>query len=246
LEKYELIENAAHYFYDLSNRLIKVVDSYGREYDYAYTEESASVTSIYTSKYSSIEDIISYGKENLQFVGSGPAGYLEISQYADPNIPLLLHLDGANGSTQALDSSFAAHQIAFNGSARLDTSIKKFGASSLYLDGNSSYLSVSDGPDFDFGTGDFTVDFWWNTTDVNVYQTFFMSSTNVHDWIGAVFHHSDNMIEFYIGGVTHKWYFDPSPNIWYHLAFVRDQNQLKIFSNGQPLTISYNSGSETP
>lgn len=43
-----------------------------------------------------------------------------------------------------------AHTITFHGNAQLDTAQKKFGASSLLLDGTGDYLSIPDSPDWNF------------------------------------------------------------------------------------------------
>ncbi|HPC33867.1 MAG TPA: hypothetical protein PL061_13005, partial [Syntrophales bacterium] len=48
----------------------------------------------------------------------------------------------------------------FYGNAQIDTAQKPFGTGSLLLDGSGDYIGTVDSPDFDFGTGDFTIDFW--------------------------------------------------------------------------------------
>jgi hypothetical protein len=79
---------------------------------------------------------------------------------SDPHfasVKLLLHADGANGSTTFTDSSSAARTVTANGNAQLSTANARFGASSGLLDGNDS-VSTASHADFNFGTGDFTLE----------------------------------------------------------------------------------------
>lgn len=89
------------------------------------------------------------------------------SPSGDSNVKLLLHLDGTDGATVTTDVSDSAHAITFNGTAQLDTAVKKFGTASLLLDGDSDFLSIPDSADWDiFGsTSNYTIDFWVKHTD---------------------------------------------------------------------------------
>ncbi|MDP3790663.1 MAG: LamG-like jellyroll fold domain-containing protein [Candidatus Omnitrophota bacterium] len=231
LEKYELVKNAAHYFYDTQDRLIRVVDSSGREYDYEYTEEEASVTSIYTSRYSSIEDIISFSKENLRFIDNGVDEYLEIEKYKDLDTPLLLHLNDTNGAASTIDDSYADYEVVFNGDARLDATSARFGSSSLYLDGSGDYLSVSDSPDWDFGTGDFTLETFVNFNSLGTAYFFDRNNTNGY----TLYWHNNNIYYASNGSDKVSQYWVPQVNRWYHVALVRSSGLVKIFVDGTQL-----------
>lgn len=78
----------------------------------------------------------------------------------DPALKLLLHGDGTNGSTATSDSSLYAKVLASNGSAQVSTAQSRFGSGSLYFNGSNSYFSEANDPDFVFGTGDFTIEFF--------------------------------------------------------------------------------------
>ena len=45
------------------------------------------------------------------------------------------------------------------------STIKKFGTASAYFDGTGDYMSIPYAPssDFDLGTDDYTIDFWFRT-----------------------------------------------------------------------------------
>jgi hypothetical protein len=84
---------------------------------------------------------------------------------ADPNfanVSLLLHMDGANNSTTFIDSSSSAKTVTANGDAKISTALSKFGGASGLFDGAGDFLSVPSSADFDYGSGDFTIEGWIN------------------------------------------------------------------------------------
>jgi len=92
-------------------------------------------------------------------VGTNPA------TIGDPNfadVSLLLHMDGSNGSTTFTDSSSNGLTVTANGNAQISTTQSKFGGSSAYFDGNGDYLTASHASNFNFGSGDFTAEVWFN------------------------------------------------------------------------------------
>ncbi|MFZ5980319.1 MAG: LamG-like jellyroll fold domain-containing protein, partial [Candidatus Zixiibacteriota bacterium] len=78
----------------------------------------------------------------------------------DSNTKLLLHADGANNATVSYDSALPQKYLTHNGDAKISTAQSKFGGSSYYFDGTGDYLSLADGDDWNFGTGNFTIDTW--------------------------------------------------------------------------------------
>jgi hypothetical protein len=80
----------------------------------------------------------------------------------DSYTKLMLHMNDV-GLT---DSSDSAHEVTLNGGAARSAIESKFGGYSLYVDGDGDYLSISDSEDFNFGSDDFTIDFWVRFDDV--------------------------------------------------------------------------------
>jgi hypothetical protein len=74
------------------------------------------------------------------------------------NVSLLLHMDGADGSTTFTDSSSNALTVTAVGDAQIDTSQSKFGGASGLLDGTGDYLQLPNVSAMDLGAGDFTVE----------------------------------------------------------------------------------------
>ncbi len=86
---------------------------------------------------------------------------------ADAQTQLLLHGDGANGGTTITDSS--KNNYTMNVTAvTTSTAAKKFGPTSMSFNGTSSQLTVPASlSTFNLGTGDFTVECWFNPSSVS-------------------------------------------------------------------------------
>ena len=75
-------------------------------------------------------------------------------------VSLLLHFDGADGSTTFTDSSPRPKTVTAIGDAKISTAQGLFGGASGYFDGTGDALSVANSTELDFGTGDFTIECW--------------------------------------------------------------------------------------
>jgi hypothetical protein len=161
---------------------------------------------------------------------------------------LLLHCD-----TPFLDASTNPKTVTPVGNAQIDTSESKFGGASLLLDGSGDYLSTPDSADWDFGSGDFTIDLWvrmnvlgdnelicqgagynfdndaaWRVTEANWNQTLYFTWTT--------------------NGTSpaqqaRSW--SQATNTWYHVAVVRSGTNLYWFINGTQAGTTYNIGTTT-
>ena len=116
------------------------------------------------------------------------------------------------------------------------------GGYSVYFDGAGDYLSIPDSSDFDFGNGDFTIEFWAYQKGVNADGT----GSVVGQWAasnrGWVVYLSSTFIlfSFSTNGTNYYNVSDGSGisyNEWTHVAVVRDGNTMKIYKNG---TETYN------
>jgi len=156
----------------------------------------------------------------------------------DAYTKLMLHCDGADESQTFTDSSFIPHTVTAGGTAQIDTAEKKFGSGSALLDGNSDYLSVADSADWNFGTGDFTIDFWVrfavdpSGSNVGFYSQY-TNANNVIMW----YYHDSGSLFFYvrIGGVVkvnNSVAWNPAADTWYHLELARNTTTLYMFIDG--------------
>ena len=148
----------------------------------------------------------------------------------------MLHMNGADGSTTFSDSSLSPHTFTTQGDAQIDTAQFVFGGASGLFDGTGDYITSVDSPDWDFGTGDFTIDFRvrWNGTPGVVHFIGRGGDTTQYqiEWTTA----AGGLIQGHFGGTSHTsaW----STNVgdtWYHVAFIRSGTVTKFFINGTQL-----------
>jgi hypothetical protein len=153
------------------------------------------------------------------------------------SVSLLLHGDGANGSTAITDSSGSPKTVTAVGNAQISTAQSKFGGTSILFDGVNDYATVSTSSAFTFGTGDFTVEAWVRESARSGYPTA-LEIGNHQNNTGVIFLMNDgnapnNCIGLYSGG-----FFEftkvaaPAFNTWNHVAWVRASGVLKIYLNG--------------
>lgn len=119
---------------------------------------------------------------------------------------------------------------------------KKFGAGALRLNGtSSSFAVVKNSPDFDFGNGSFTVDWWqYATSWVNGSAIFRRQSDNTCQGflLGHISTTLGNLV--YMASNTSSWDIAnavslgalPALNTWVHYAVVRNGNTFYTFMNG--------------
>ena len=107
------------------------------------------------------------------------------------------------------------------------------------FDGVDDYVNVPNSPSWNFGTNNFSIDFWVNFNSANNpgYNNFIG-----HDEAGGsnnkwIFYLKDGLLKFHINGSTGSYEFGsypflPVPGTWYHLALTKDGSIYKFFVNG--------------
>ena len=178
-----------------------------------------------------------------------------------PQTSLLLPFDGSDAATSTSDLSNRNGTVSFAGTAQLSTGQSKFGGSSLLLDGNSDYVSISDSYwNTAFDSGDFTVESWVRfdsgvldgSTAVEFMATRGNSGgSSTNGW--GLRKYNDNFIAWYMR-IGSSWVYlnysqgtktTVSADTWYHVAVTRSGNTWKLFLNGTAEDTITNSGSIT-
>lgn len=151
----------------------------------------------------------------------------------DSYTKLLSHFDGAD-----LDAAYTAEtgqNFSFFGDAKTLIDQKKFGTSSLKLDGSGDYVTLPDSDDWNFGSGNFTIDMWVRFDDATVTnQSVFSQLNSGSDYVNLAWNESANgaWTLTVVGLVTVTAADTLSSNTWYHLALVRNGNDWVIYRDG--------------
>jgi len=110
---------------------------------------------------------------------------------------------------------------------------KIFGASSFYSAAAGNCLQYEESSDWDFGTGDFTVEYWGKIT--GGYPQQFIMSMPYRITFNSNYNDSQWEVNIYNNAVQHTYFFTPvKPSGWSHVALVRSSQQLALFLGGTP------------
>jgi hypothetical protein len=155
---------------------------------------------------------------------------------------LLLHCDGSDGSTTFTD--VMGHSITANGNVQIDTAQSKFGGASALFDGAGDYLSTADSADWNYGSGNFTIELWYR---FNIAPSGSFGVTTNNQWVYSQRVDGDNYVYIYAYGsafafdvwssgsqvvriqatsVTHD------ATTWHHLAVVRNGSTFTVYVDG--------------
>jgi len=142
-----------------------------------------------------------------------------------------LFIDGE----QSIRDKTLLHTITNVNNVTISTEQKKFGNSSLFFDG-TNYLTFDNHDDWNFYTGDFTIDFWLKTTvdSSRKYRT--LIAMNSNKW-GIYIGRDENsgLIYYYTNNYSQKGFAFGTridDNIWHHVAVVRHNGYVNVYIDG--------------
>ena len=150
------------------------------------------------------------------------------------SVSLLLHMDGANGSTTFTDSSSNAFTMTAAGNAQISTTQSKFGGASGYFDGNGDTVTASANAAFAFGTGDFTIEGWFYSLTSGTSQRGMVDSRTVAIGTnGLMLRENNGGFLVYLNNATIlSTTTGRVANQWQHLALVRSGTTLTLYVDG--------------
>ncbi len=152
------------------------------------------------------------------------------------NVSSLLHMEGTNGSTTILDEK--GNLFTASGGATLSTGASKFGSSSAYFNAQGAYIK-GPGSINAFGTGDFTIELWFNATQLpgtqaNGFTLFEGRPDSSNGAFPTISIGSGGTALNYVvnGAVLIATTVALSTGIWYHVALRRSSSVTSLFLNG--------------
>ncbi|WP_431096578.1 LamG-like jellyroll fold domain-containing protein [Polaromonas aquatica] len=176
---------------------------------------------------------------NTSFTGTAPN-----ETNTDPEfdrVSLLLNDAGAVGSS-IVDSSPSPKPLTVLGNAQISAAQSKFGYTSIHFDGTGS-VSTPPSVDFQFGSGEFTIETWVYQTNRNTgtywaYQQLvgqYQVATNSNDSFVLLAADGYPRAAFWSGNAVTAEINAANPlplNTWVHLATVRSGNLVTLYVNG--------------
>lgn len=178
---------------------------------------------------------------DVRFV-NGTAVY-GISNFTPPTAPLSAITNTQlllNFTNQAIVDYSMISTIETVNNARLSNVQKKWNSRSMFFDGAGDRLNVViTDKAYDFGTGDFTVEGWFN-----------FSAAGTHDMVTMYVGASATFYFYYFGPSGQLSYFDNNTSFymtpsytftngqWYHIAWTRASGTMRIFVDGSLLQSS--------
>lgn len=169
-----------------------------------------------------------------------------ITSVANSNYTRLLTKADSSSTDNQVDASTNSHTITESGSV-ISTAFSPYhpGGYSTYFDGTDDYITVTDSTDFDFGTGDFTMEGWYyflgNTSSGDYYILNFTSSAgNGH--FGVNMYNGGWRVGLFNGNlITDTTGIEV--NAWHHFAWVRESGTMKFYIDGTQVgsDVSYSS-----
>jgi hypothetical protein len=130
--------------------------------------------------------------------------------------------------------------------AQLSTSQKKFGLSSLSLDG-SSYITATSNADFGYSTGDFTIELFVYITTFASAPAILDQRTTATEAVVAIDSNTSGQIRLYINGsyvITSNTVV--SVNTWTHIAISKVSGTTRMFVGGTVQTATYSDSNNYP
>ena len=110
----------------------------------------------------------------------------------------------------------------------------------IYFDGSGDKIETGSDADFDFGTGDFTIECWFNPSSVSgsgsVWEPLLASNNYTSNGSWVLYQQYDDIYwRGYDGGTYANLVISSvlEANKWYHVAVTRESGTLKIYLNGE-------------
>jgi len=147
---------------------------------------------------------------------------------------LLLGFNGTNGSTAITDESPSAHTATVGGDAQISNTKQLFSQNAGKFDGTGDYISFADSADWSLGNGDFTIETFFNGSNLSdrpLFSIYDGSSGAGSSWL--LRHLNDNTIQFVCYDLTGNPITTAAQAVtsgnWYYYCVDRSGATLRIY-----------------
>lgn len=166
----------------------------------------------------------------------------EVRDIYASNTVFLLKNNGVSSATNTtfLDSASSPNTVTKTGNVSYGSFSPFLNETSRYFNGSNTYFSIPDSDTFNFGSGDFTVEFWAKTTtssDSTAHPVFNQSASGASS-DSSIFVGFGTNASVYVSSGTGWTYNATSSGIacndneWHHVAAVRTGTSLRIYVDG--------------
>lgn len=149
------------------------------------------------------------------------------------NVVLAMHMDDT-GLTDV-----KGHTVTLTGNAARSSAQSKFGGYSAYLDGSGDLVAVASSSDFAFGTGDFTIEFFYRQSAAgNPYLIDCRPNSSTNGAYVTVYLTGGTVV-FFTNSAARITSSAVSLNTWYHVALCRSGTSTRMFIEGAQVGTTY-------
>ena len=158
--------------------------------------------------------------------------------FTPPTVPLTAIANTSillNYTNGAIFDNAMMNDLETIGNAQISTSVKKFGTGSLAFDGDGDWLRAPNSPEFDMGSGNFTIEGWFYQTGTGgqicaKYEAGNQASWAIgfdgSNWDVYTYYSTASNLAIYTGVAG------PTLNTWHHFALERNGANIEFYLNG--------------